>query len=156
LIPASLGKERVGVGSNRNVVNAPVVVGEIIDDEAVILNLQTGLYFNTAGSGAEIWAGLEQGANLDALASRLTRRFALSHDAAREAVSAFLETLRHYALVRTEDGPGEAAAVAQTGGGTEPFVPPVLGTHSELDDLLRLDPIHDVDQMGWPIANRDA
>jgi hypothetical protein len=137
------------------VVNAPVVVGEIIDDEAVILNLQTGLYFNSAGSGAEIWAGIERGATPEALAARLVARFDVDPSGAAEAVTAFLATLEDYDLVRTRDAAANGAGMIATRG-TEPFSAPELGTHSELDDLLRLDPIHDVDQMGWPVASRTA
>lgn len=138
------------------VVNAPTVVGEIIEDEAVILNLESGLYFNTVGSGAEIWAGIERGATAEALAARLVRRFDVSAAQAGEAVAAFLATLESYALVRAEAGEGVAPAAALPSNIREPFAAPVLGTHSDLDDLLRLDPIHDVDQMGWPIASRPA
>lgn len=142
------------MSSSQYVVNAPAVVGEIIDDEAVILNLHSGLYFNTAGPGAEIWAGLDRGATVEALAGRLTARFDIASAEAAAAVATFLATLESYELVRSEaadaDTPGVAPAVA----GTEPFSPPELGMHSDLDDLLRLDPIHDVDQMGWPIASR--
>lgn len=138
------------------VVNAPAVVGEIIDDEAVILNLESGLYFNTAGSGAEIWAGIEHGATAEMLAERLARRFDVSPAQADEAVAAFLATLESYGLVRAEAGGGTPLAPATPSNVREAFAAPMLGTHSDLDDLLRLDPIHDVDQMGWPIAARPA
>jgi hypothetical protein len=146
----------LSVKSRHYVVNAPTVVGEIIDDEAVILNLQTGLYFNTAGSGAEIWAGLGSGASVAALAARLAGRFDIDAATAADAVATFLTTLEGYELVRSEDAPADATQVAPAARGGEAFAPPVLGTHSDLDDLLRLDPIHDVDQMGWPIASRPA
>ena len=32
------------------------------------------------------------------------------------------------------------------------FAPPRLEKYSDLEDLLVLDPIHDVDEAGWPIA----
>jgi hypothetical protein len=145
-----------GVNSRQYVVNAPVVVGEIIDDEAVILNLQSGLYFNTAGSGAEIWAGLDRGATVEALAGRLTARFDIAPAEAAGAVAAFLATLETYELVRSEPADPGKPRITPAATGTEAFTPPGLGTHSDLDDLLRLDPIHDVDQMGWPIVSRPA
>lgn len=135
-------------------VNSPTVVGEIIDDEAVILNLQSGQYFNTLGSGAAIWAGLERGATVAKLAALLVARFDVNMVAASEAVAAFLELLDHHGLIRTGDGAPEAAT-APVSATREPFIAPELGVHSDLDDMLRLDPIHDVDQVGWPIANRD-
>jgi hypothetical protein len=142
----------------RYVVNSPVVVGEIIDDEAVILDLQSGRYFNTEASGAEIWAGIEAGETAAALAGRLVARFDVAAERAAEEVSVFLKVLEEHALVRAEPAEPGAAHVPAVplAAGREPFRLPFLGIHSDLDDLLRLDPIHDVDQTGWPMAHPHA
>src|SRR6187397_1108133 len=42
--------------------NSPSVVSEIIDGEAVIMNLATGHYFSALGTGGELWALIEKGA----------------------------------------------------------------------------------------------
>ena len=36
-------------------INSPSVVGEIIDGEAVIMDLRAGHYFSSQGAGCEIW-----------------------------------------------------------------------------------------------------
>jgi len=36
------------------------------------------------------------------------------------------------------------------------YAPPVLETFSDMQDLLLLDPIHEVDDAGWPMAPRQA
>jgi len=36
------------------------------------------------------------------------------------------------------------------------FEPPVLTTFSDMQELLWLDPIHEVDDAGWPIARTDG
>lgn len=138
------------------VINAPAVVGEIIDDEAVILDLQSGLYFNTEASGAVIWAGIEHGATIEGLAERLAQRFDIALPQAIEQARAFVVTLQGHGLVRAEAAAPHAAATLQTATPREPFNAPRLGVHSDLDDLLRLDPIHDVDQAGWPMAQRHS
>ena len=33
-----------------------------------------------------------------------------------------------------------------------PFQPPVLQKFRDMQDLLLMDPIHDVDEAGWPVA----
>ena len=138
------------------VINAPAVVGEIIDDEAVILDLRSGLYFNTEASGAVIWAGIEEGATIENLARRLAQRFDIALADAIEQAQAFIATLEEHGLVRAEAAPSHAAARPEAGQGRETFHAPRLGVHSDHDDLLRLDPIHDVDQMGWPMAQRHS
>lgn len=137
------------------VVNSPHVVGEVIDDEAVIIDLQSGRYFNTRASGALIWAGIEQGATIEALAAQLAARFDIAPAEAAEQALAFVAILEGHGLVRA----GQAAAAIPASPealGREVFAVPQLGIHSDLDDLLRLDPIHDVDAAGWPMAQRQA
>jgi hypothetical protein len=36
------------------------------------------------------------------------------------------------------------------------FQPPTLESYNDMQDLLLLDPIHDVDDMGWPQKAPDA
>jgi len=33
----------------------------------------------------------------------------------------------------------------------EAFRPPTVAVYSDMEDLLLLDPIHDVDETGWPV-----
>ena len=136
-------------------VNSPAVVGEVIDDEAVIIDLQSGRYFNTQASGALIWTGIEQGATIEALTARLVARFDIDPVEAAEQAMAFVAVLEGHGLVRAE-APAMPAVVIEEPRGSEAFAVPQLGIHSDLDDLLRLDPIHDVDAAGWPMAQRQA
>jgi hypothetical protein len=41
-----------------------------------------------------------------------------------------------------------AAAVAQTNG--RPYSPPKLSAYTDMQELLLLDPVHEVDDAGWP------
>lgn len=138
------------------VVNSPSVVGEVIDDEAVIIDLQSGRYFNTQASGALIWAAIEQGATIEAMAARLVGRFDIGTAEAAEQALAFVAVLEGHGLIRAEDAAAADAAVLAEATGREAFGVPQLGIHSDLDDLLRLDPIHDVDAAGWPMAQPPA
>jgi hypothetical protein len=36
----------------------------------------------------------------------------------------------------------------------EPFAAPALNTFSDMQELLLLDPIHEVDEAGWPVARQ--
>lgn len=41
-------------------INTPTVVGQVIDGEAVVINLQNGAYYSLVGSAAAIWEALER------------------------------------------------------------------------------------------------
>ena len=67
---------------------------------------------------------------------------------AAAAVQALVTALAAEDLVQPT---GEAAAQpAYSNGQRAPFVAPVLQKHTDMQDLLLLDPIHEVDETGWP------
>jgi hypothetical protein len=133
----------------RYIVNSPAVVSETIDGEAVILNLNSGRYFNTDGAGAVMWSAIQNGATITALTQTLAAHFVIDDPAATNETARFVSTLLEHELVRTEHAE-EDHKVSFPEGPRLPFASPVLTVHSDLDDLLLLDPVHDVAEAGWP------
>lgn len=130
-------------------VNEPLVVSETIDDETIIMHHGSGHYFNCTGSAVLIWSLIEHGAGIRAIAGRLASAFGLTQEQALDVVGGFVSTLVEHDLIR----PGPANDLA----GREEVWPvkgafnePVLGVHTDLADMLLLDPVHDVDEVGWP------
>jgi hypothetical protein len=140
-------------------VNTPNIVGEVIDGEAVIMDLTRGHYFSTTGSGAAIWAGIAAGLGRGQIAAMLATRFRADHDVLARAVDSFVNELIEQGLVvggsttLAPDAASFGASASEPVPGTlEAFVAPVLNTYSDMEELLLLDPIHDVDATGWPTA----
>jgi hypothetical protein len=124
-------------------VNAPRVVHETIDGETVIIDTVTGLYYTAAGNAALLWQALADGANPAALTLACAD---VGCDAG--AFEAFRDHLvTSELLVPRADG---SAAVA-TPDLDAAQAPPALVCHADLQDLIELDPIHEVDiTRGWP------
>ena len=136
-------------------VNAPSVVGEIIDGEAVIMDLASGHYFSTQGSGAEIWGGVEAGLGRLDIAATLAGLYECDRTELERAVEAFVSELLERRLIVEDarhdaDVPSPVPASSSNGHPRPVFVAPVLNAYSDMEDLLLLDPIHDVDETGWP------
>lgn len=137
-------------------VNSPTVVGEILDGEAVIMNLKSGNYFSTDKVGSVLWGMIEKGASYQSMLAVLNVHFDADAKHISAAVDAFLEDLVGNDLVRAaEDGGGTSQAeLEQTDlaqlNGQGSFAAPTLNVYSDMQDLLLLDPIHDVDEGGWP------
>jgi hypothetical protein len=126
---------------------APSVVGEVIDGEAIVMDLQSGAYYSTDGVGGAIWQAIEDGAS-----HRQLLGFAASA-AARDEVAGFIEELLSRGLIRqAPPAPAEPAIAAFPG----PYARPVLAVHEDMQDLITLDPIHDVNEMGWPTRKVEA
>jgi hypothetical protein len=119
------------------------------NDEIVIANYVTGAYFSLTGSGAEIWLGLWAGVSVEEIATRLG-----TNNVAADEIDAFVARLGDEAIIAPVDSPIRRVAWSPSPGFT--FSSPRLERFDDLRDLLLLDPVHDVDDIGWPhIANGD-
>jgi len=67
------------------------------------------------------------------------------------AVEAFIRELAGYNLIVADpDGNPEATPAPATA--ELIYTPPVLSAYTDMEDLLQLDPVHDVDaESGWPV-----
>ena len=129
----------------------PDVVHDAIDDGVVIVNLAAGAYFTLDGSAREIWQLLEAGRSLAAINTELVRRFDAEPRQITDGVERFLGRLQDEGLIVAAAGPASPEPpVAADGVEKQPFVPPALIKYTDLEDLLTLDPIHEVDDSGWP------
>lgn len=140
----------LGAGSLRP--NERSVSSEEIDGEAILMNHDTGMYFNSTGSGGLIWRAITLGASLDQAVVALAAHYELAPDAVRADVTAFVAELHRHGLV-VSGGAALADAPTLPGPARGPYAVPELGVHGDLADLLLLDPIHEVAEAGWPTAN---
>jgi len=137
-------------------VNAPAVASQVMGGEAILIHFDSGRYYSVEGSGADIIALLEAGRSPEQIAEALAG--AGARDAVGDAVASFVRQLVDEELVVAgvePDAAADAAAAAVVSGpppSPSPFSAPSLTRYTDLEDLLRLDPIHDVDDAGWPIA----
>lgn len=134
-------------------VNAADVIFETIDDEIILIHLRTGNYFSIDGTGRAVWALLAQPQTLDSIVGQLALRYAADAATLRAGVQPFIaDLLAQELIVRCVDAPAASAPPTINGTAADrlPFTPPQLQTFSDMQDLLLLDPIHDVDAMGWP------
>ncbi len=131
-------------------VNAPEVVDEVFEDEIVVINFDSGNYYSLRQSAIDIWEGLGSGMDADAIAAMLCRRYEVGEAEAAETVASLLERLEADALVRPSDAAGREEAVPEVAEEKKPFAPPLYEKFTDMSDLLVLDPMHDVDENGWP------
>jgi hypothetical protein len=135
-------------------IDQPSVISETIDGEAVILDLRSGAYYSTRATGAEIWTWLEAGASIEAIIAHLSEAFPGEAQVVGEAAETFIgEMIGHRLLV---PDPTASPPSARLEAPAEPFATPVLERYTDMDDLLMLDPIHDVDLAGWPTRKPDT
>jgi hypothetical protein len=129
------------------------VVHETLDGEVILIQLESGNYYSLRGAGADIWALLEVGATEREIVLELESRHH-SDPGIGDAVRTLLGELAAERLVESEAAPAEVAPNGRARSGTSapagPFEPPVLEKYTDMRDYLLVDPLHDVDERGWP------
>ena len=143
--------------------NAPQVIAETVAGEAMIVNLATGHYFSLQGTGVDIWAEVERERSLSGIIAVLKQRYVAENGAIEAAARRLLGELEDENLIVPveESGTHHAAAtelegydsLSANGSRAHPqFVQPVLAKFTDMQDIILLDPVHEVDASGWPHA----
>lgn len=133
-------------------INVGPVVYEEYESEVIAINLDSGAYYSLVGDSAELWKCLRDGLSVD----QLTQHFTVAHDAEpaliQTEVAAFLQRLQGEALVvdGTLTEASDASPVAQSSAPKTPFKGFEMNVYTDMQDLLLLDPVHDVADSGWP------
>jgi hypothetical protein len=141
----------------RLVINSRKIVHETVDGEVIIINLETGAYYQLVAVGADLWRGIEQGVPRAQLPVVIARRYGIPVDDARAGLEGFLDELVREEIVAQEPTPDDAGIAVAFDDGSEagPYAPPTLAKFTNMSDLLLLDPIHDVSEQGWPNRRPD-
>ncbi len=141
-------------------INAPTVVSEIFDDEVVIINMDSGSYYSLDQSGTSLWQQLQQGATVSELIAKVAMVYAVAPSEVTPAVEQFIAQLAQEQLIVPLTRPIESQAFHAAKTKTlfkhthqGQFIAPALNKYTDMQDLLLLDPIHDVVETGWPHVN---
>jgi hypothetical protein len=131
--------------------NSANVVYETFDEEIVAVNLETGNYYSISGTGPRIWIDLIHGRAIAEIVRRIQMRHIGDADTIAASVNAFAEKLIENALlIPASGGTSVPTETIEPEREKTPFSPPVIESYADMRDLLMLDPIHDVDDKGWP------
>jgi hypothetical protein len=153
------------VTAQRFRISGPEVVYETVDDETIIVNLDTGNYYDLNHVGAYIFKAIEVQANLEQIAAALCDRYAVDQATVGSDLDQLVTELIDERLIipvgdeTPADEPFASAGqgvpgpldVSEDGAGeAKDYGAPVLGKYTDMQELLLLDPVHEVDETGWP------
>ena len=129
----------------------PDAIHETVDGETIVIDLATGTYYSLRGSAPEIWSALTGGATVESAVAYLRTLYDTPPDDLSEAVQAFFGKLETERLIAP--GAGTSAPARMNGAPHgRPFEQPQLEKYEDLQDIILLDPVHKVDDRGWPHA----
>jgi hypothetical protein len=132
-------------------VNTPAVNHQSIEGEVVAINLATGVYYSLRDLAARIWERVDAGRSREEIAQEIGAAYPGEPDAATIA-GRFIDELISEGLVAE----GNAAKSLTPEALAAQFATPLLERFTDMQELLLLDPIHEVDQAGWPVKPQNS
>jgi hypothetical protein len=117
--------------------------------ETVMVNFDTGKYYGLSGSARVIVHCLARYCSLDEIVAQLERHYEPGEQDFRQMAEGFLKILDGEKLLNAWEASIDAIEPPAE---RTPFLPPALEVHSDLQELIMLDPVHDANpEHGWPI-----
>jgi Coenzyme PQQ synthesis protein D (PqqD) len=144
-------------------INSPTAIHDTIDGEVVIINFDTGTYYSLEGAGAYVWSLVEAQATTDEMLDYVSQLDRNNGPAMASRLEQFLTELEDEGLLV-----GAPADEPRGNLSTDVQVPRLLQRDglepdafriqkfTDMNQLLLLDPIHEVDQTGWPHLPAEA
>jgi len=132
------------------------IIHETIDDEVVIVDLEKGFYYSLRGTAAQIWMKLIAGVKEAEIINFLSSQYKTNLLQIEPPVKDFIQQLVAENIISQTS----TESIENIPGGFKPshnpspeqgeFSPPIMEKFTDMSELLLLDPIHEVDETGWP------
>ncbi|MDD5364662.1 MAG: PqqD family protein [Gallionellaceae bacterium] len=131
--------------------NNAQISAETFETEIVVIHFLRGTYFSLRGAAMALWQWLQAGADEVTLAELLAERYGLDPERSRAEVAATLARLGECELVVESDQAAPGRAGYDMTAGPALFEAAVVEAFEDLQELIAIDPVHEVDPMqGWP------
>jgi coenzyme PQQ synthesis protein D (PqqD) len=132
----------------------PMLVSQQFDDEVILANLETGIYYSLTGPAADIWLGIQSGATVKEIVAAFVALDTAASETTKQSVTSFVKKLSAEKIIITRENVPDRKPWSPQFSNSLPQ--PVLERFDDLRELLLLDPVHDVDDAGWPVKAKDA
>lgn len=117
----------------------PNIAGKVIDDEAIVININTGAYFSLDGVGAAVWTLIETGCNIQQMVTAISEAWDVSPRRVRGDLERLIDQMIETDLVNVV-GCEPPPAPAPLADPQRDYATPELNIYRDMEDLLALDP----------------
>lgn len=132
--------------------NANNVVFDVIDGEVLAIRSDSGAYYSMRGGAATAWCALLSGRPVDHLAGPVAEHHGADPAIVAPELNRFAADLLGESLLTLREGEELEGDDLQLPEETRmrPWEAPIFEVYTDMQDLLLFDPIHEVDNSGWP------
>ena len=119
--------------------NESGIASEVLDGEAIMLNLSNGNYYSLNHAGGLVWEEITRGASIAEVIAVVTRAYEVSPEVFERDLGRLFTELEHEGLVRPTNQPRSVQAQPSVAVKSI-YEPPALTVYRDMNDLLALDP----------------
>jgi len=132
-------------------INESKAISETIDGETIIINLETGYYYSVNKTATIIWNEFQENNSFKNILKYFLDHYEVDKDTAEKSITEILGLLLKDELILELDSdisPNITGSPANIVKGT--FIIPKIEKYDDMAGALLADPIHDVNEEGWP------
>ena len=126
--------------------NTESVTSEVFNEDTVVINFLTGTYFSLRGLAPHVWALLQTPTSLEEILASVGGETPDARASIQEMLDVLIgeDCVRSVDVVPTDSGSPRSQVMV-------PYTPPVVEVFHDLQELIVVDPVHEVDETdGWP------
>lgn len=122
-------------------------LSEKVENDTVVINLGTGVYYNLNLTSSHIWNLITCGFSREEVVAEYGSVFQIDRLTAENDVSGIISLLLEQKLIFESSSPmpGEKCKAD-----VQPYEKPNIEQFTDMQEMLLLDPIHEVTEEGWP------
>jgi hypothetical protein len=139
-------------GSARFCIYDKNIISDVFGEEVVLVNLESGTYFSLQTTATQAWIRLQNNYSVDEMIQELGNLYEVANEELSKQIHVFVQELIDKKLIKLSDATEKNSVAINENQQKGNFVPLVLEVFSDMQEILLLDPVHDVDKSGWPVS----
>jgi len=120
--------------------NEKRIAYRVIDDEAILIDLQSGNYYTIVDVGSIIWQMIDAHWTLRDIGLAVSERYGVELESVGSEVETFVDALLDEGLIRISNETSARANPRQSEGLNPAYTTPTFTAHRDMAELLALDP----------------
>ncbi len=129
------------------------IINDIFGEEVVLVNLESGVYYSLRSSATQIWKRIINQYSIEEIVNDLKVIYQADQKELSIEVQQFIQSLLEKKIIKASDFDNKINVESSPEIEKVAFSSPLIETFSDMQEILLLDPVHDVDKAGWPISN---
>lgn len=128
------------------------IISDVFGEEVVLVNLESGVYYSLRYSATQIWNRLINQYSPTEILTDLIQIYQVDENDLMSDINLFFTQLLEDKIIKIASETEKKSIEFNSKGILVNYTSPVVEAFSDMQEILLLDPVHDVDKSGWPIS----